>query len=156
MQTRKISFLRLYVVTLLTTIFFVLPAAAEQSQTFEEYTIHYSAIGTGMLTPEVAKGYEILRSKNRALLSISIMKNQAGDLPGSINPVKARVTATATNLVSQMRKLSMRELEDAGAIYYIAEIPVRDEEILNFKIQVRPQGSEKSFDLKFKQQFFTE
>jgi hypothetical protein len=130
-----------------------MPAGAEQSQTFGDYTIHYNAINTEMLDPAVAKGYGITRSKNRALLTISVLKNQIGT---SVQPVKAKVTATATNLTSQLRIIKSRELEDAGAIYYIGEIPVRNEETLEFNVEVQPEGSEETYSLKFQQQFFTE
>ncbi len=138
---------------LLSMTFFSIPAGAEQSQTFGDYTIHYNAINTEMLDPTVAKAYGITRSKNRALLNISVLKDHIGT---TVHPVKAKVTATATNLTAQMRKIKIRELEDAGAIYYIGEVPIHNEETLEFDIQVQPEGSEETYKLKFQQQFFTE
>ena len=44
-----------------------MPARAEQSATFGDYTVHYVAFTTDILTPEVAKSYKIQRSKNRVL-----------------------------------------------------------------------------------------
>lgn len=138
---------------LLSTVLFSMPASAEQSQTFGDYTVHYIALNSQVLNANVASSYKITRSKNRILLNISVLKNQMGT---TVKPVKAEVTATVANLVSQLRELKIRELEDAGAIYYIAEIPVRNEETLNFNIKVQPLDSDESFDLKFRQQFFTE
>ena len=40
---------------------------AEQSKSFGDYTVHYSAFTTDILTPAVAKSYRIPRSKYRAL-----------------------------------------------------------------------------------------
>jgi len=138
---------------LLSMILFSRPAGAEQSQTFGDNTIHYNAINTEMLDPTVAKAYGITRSKNRALLNISVLKNQIGT---TVQPVKAKVTATATNLSAQMRTIKIRELEDAGAIYYIGEVPIHNEETLEFDIQVQPEGGEETYKLKYQQQFFTE
>ena len=41
-----------------------LTVSAEQSKTFGDYTIHYVAFTTDMLSPEVARLYKIRRSKN--------------------------------------------------------------------------------------------
>ena len=43
---------------------------AEQAKEFGDYSIHYSAFTTDVLTPDVAKIYNITRSKNRAFLSV--------------------------------------------------------------------------------------
>ena len=138
---------------LLTTTLFTVFANAEQSQTFGDYTVHYNTMNTEMLNAKVASGYKIARSKNRVLLSISVLKEPSDT---SFNPVKATVTATSTNLTSQLREIKIRELEDAGAIYYIGVIPVRNEETLNFDLKIQPEGSEQTYNLKFQQQFFTE
>lgn len=141
------------ILALLSTIFFTTNSVAEQSQTFDQYTVHYNAINTQVLNPTVASGYKIKRSKNRALLNISVLKDKMGT---TVKPVKAVVTATSVNLTSQLREIKIRELEDAGAIYYIGEIPIRNKETLNFEVQVQPEGSEETYTVKFSQQFFTE
>lgn len=127
-------------------------AMAEQSSTFGDYAVHYSAFTTDILTPEVAKAYGISRSKSRALLNISVLKKIMGTTG---QPVRARVQASATNLSSQLRQLSVRELNDGGAIYYLAETAVADGETLKFSITVTPEGSTATTTVTFDQQFFT-
>ncbi len=138
---------------LLAATLFTTSAKAEQSQIFDQYTVHYNAMNTEMLNAEVARGYKIARSKNRAFLSISVLKEPTGT---SFNPVKAKVTATSTNLISQLREIEIRELEDSGAIYYIGVIPIHNEETLDFDLKIQPEGSDQTYNLKFQQQFFTE
>ncbi len=125
---------------------------AEQSSSFGDYTVHYSAFTTDILTPEVAKAYGIQRSKSRALLNVSVLKKVMGTTG---QPVRAKVEATATNLSAQLRQLSVRELNDSGAIYYIAETAVADGETLKFSITVTPADSAASTTVTFDQQFFT-
>ena len=127
-------------------------AFAEQSESFGDYTVHYSAFTTDILTAEVAKSYRIPRSKNRALLNISVLKKVMGTA-GS--PVQAKVEATATNLSAQLRELEVRELKEHGAIYYIAETAVNNEETLKYSLVITPAGESESFELSFQQQFFT-
>lgn len=132
-----------------------LPAKAEQSQTFGDYTIHYSAFTTDILSKEVAKSYRISRSKNRALVNISVLK-KVMEIHGT--PVKANITASATNLSGQLRALKMREIVNEGpykAVYYIGEVKVDHEETLRYEFTVIPEGEEKPLMLTFQQQFFT-
>lgn len=130
-----------------------LSAAAEQSKTFGDYTIHYAAFTTDLLSPEVAKSYKIRRSKNRALLNVSVLKKV---METTGKPVTARIEATATNLSRQLRQLEMRELSSQGAIYYIAETAVNNEETLVFELNITPEGESVALNFTFRQQFFTE
>jgi hypothetical protein len=127
--------------------------SAEQSKSFGDYTVHFSAFTTDILSPEVAKSYRISRSKNRSLLNISVLKKVMGTY-GS--PVSASVEATATNLSAQLRELDVRELIEHGAIYYIAETTVNNEETLKFTLTITPEGETKPFSFSFQQQFFTQ
>lgn len=127
-------------------------ASAEQAKTFGDYSIHYSTFTTDMLTPDVASGYNITRSKNRALLNISVLKKV---MDASIQPVRATVVTTATNLSAQLKSLEIKEISDQGAIYYIAEIPISDRETLNFNVSVTPEGESNTYTFTFKQEFFT-
>jgi len=129
-----------------------LAASAQQSKDFGDYTIHYNAFTTDMLTPDVAKAYNVTRSKSRALLNISVLKNAVGS---SINPVRARVEVSATNLSAQLKTFDMRELSDQGAIYYIAETTVANRETLRFNVSVTPEGEQNTYNFSFQQEFFT-
>lgn len=131
-----------------------LPAAAQQARQFGDYTVHYSALNSSLITPEVAKVYGIRRSGSRALLNVSVLKNTGGDMPV---PVHAKVTATGRNLTGQTRSVDMREIVEGGeAIYYIGEMTARNMETFDFTIEVTPEGMDAPFEVKFRQQFFTE
>ena len=126
---------------------------AEQSKTFGDYTIHYAAFTTDMLSTEVARQYKIRRSKNRAILNISVLKKV---METTGQPVKAQVEATATNLSRQLKNLTPRELRGNGAIYYIAETAVNNEETLDFNLSITPEGESAALSFSFQQQFFTD
>lgn len=127
---------------------------AQQSQDFGEYVVHYNALNTNLIPPQVAKAYGIQRSSSRALLNITVLK-KVMDNPGT--PAKAKITTHATNLTGQRRQIELREiLEPEGAVYYIAEFPVHNMETYRFEIDVRIAGENESLMVKFKQQFYTE
>jgi len=126
---------------------------AEQSKVFGDYTVHYSAFTTDNLTPSIAKQYNIPRSKKRALLNISVLKKTAD---GTSKPTKAIIKGTTTNLSQQLRELEPREISEKGAIYYIAETPVDNAEILKYRLEITPQGEKTTYTLSFQEQFYTD
>ena len=127
--------------------------SAEQSRNFGDYTIHYSAFTTDQLTPEVAKQYQIPRSKNRVMVNISVLKKSGKNLLGK--PVRAKVTGEAKNLSEQLRELQLREVIEENAIYYIVETQVNNEETLRYTFQITPEGETAPYQLSFQEQFYT-
>ncbi len=130
-------------------------AWAAQFEVMGDYLIHYNALGTEVLQPEVARQYDVVRSKNRALLNISVRKKGSEE---SIQDkaVAAEVEATATNLTGQLKQIKMREIHEDEAIYYIGVFPINNEETLDFTLKVDPEKSGKSHEIKFRQQFFVD
>ena len=145
---------RLMKTLVMLTLMASLPASAQQAQKFGDYTVHYSAMNTSLLTPEIAKAYGIRRSDSRGMVNISVLK---GDTEEAATAVKAMVTATGRNLTGQTRTLDMREIDDGdGAVYYIGELSVRNMETFDFTVEVTPNGNKKPHIVKFRQQFYTE
>ncbi len=131
----------------------VLPAlAGAETKRFGRYTVHYNAFTTDTLTATVAQRYGLIRSQNRALLNISVLQDEDNDS----RAVRARVSATATNLNGQLRQLEVRELTEQEAIYYIAEMPVGNEQVYTYSVQITPDGESEPLALRFRQQFFTD
>ena len=118
-----------------------------------EFVVHFSAQTTDQLPPDVARAYNIVRSKNRAMLNVSVIRKSDNQ------PVAATVTVKTTNLTGQLKNITMREIEEAGeslAIYYIGETGVANRETLLFDIQVRPEGGNTMSEVRFKRQFYTD
>ena len=138
---------------LLATLFSLtmpLNAQAEQPGNFGDYTVHYTAFTTDNLTPSAARAYNITRSKKRALLNVSILKKTAN---GSSRPTRASIKGTTTSLSQQLKELSLREISEKGTIYYIAETPVVDAEILKYSLEITPEGETTAYRLSFQEQF---
>ncbi len=128
-------------------------AIAENSTREQGYTVHHNAIPTAMLTPEIAHGYNIVRSKYRGLLNVSIIRDQAGTTGESVN---ARVKARVSDLTGRVKDLALREIRDGNAYYYIAEFPIVDGETLTFRIEATPAGRQHPIKAEIKQQFFVD
>lgn len=124
--------------------------AAQQAAEFDRYEVHYNALNTNMLTPEVASAYGIQRSGTQAMLNLTVLDRETGE------PVAARTRVSATNLTGQRREIELRQINDQGAIYHIGQFRIHDEETLNFVIDVVPEGHQGApLNFSFRQQFFT-
>ena len=126
---------------------------AENSQDFGDYVVHFNALNTTYLPPSATHEYGIKRSKNRGMVNIAILYKMLGTAG---KPVAASVSADATNLTGQRRNISLREVREGPAIYYIGDFPITNEETLRFKVNVKPEGQAETYEVNFKQQFFTE
>ena len=127
--------------------------ATPVSKDFGDYTVHINAVNSDTIQPNMAKAYNIVRSKNRGLLTISLVKKSLSENP---KPVKAKVTGKATNLTGQLKDIQIREINDGGAVYYISEFQVADKEVLDFTVYLTPDDKTSPFTVELRQQFFTQ
>ena len=142
-----------WVLTLICALLLPLTGSAENSTRASGYTMHHNAIPTAALTPAIATGYGITRSKYRGLLNVSVIKDVAGTTG---QPVTAIVKANATSLLGKTRPISMREIREGEAVYYIGEFPIIDRETLSFELEITPAGLQKPISASLTQQFFVD
>ncbi|MDO9219897.1 MAG: DUF4426 domain-containing protein [Thiobacillus sp.] len=125
-------------------------AHAEISQKFGNLEVHYNALTTDELQPEVARAYKIERSKTRGMVTLSVLKKNK---LGALTPVPAKLTIYATNLTQQLSNITMREIKEGTAIYYLGEFRVTPPDTLKFTATVEVAGEPK-YDMSFDQKFF--
>jgi len=144
---------RFAVLPLLVLLFTIAPVQAQETaKQFGDYVIHFNAVNTDFLTPEIARNYGIKRSKNRVLITVSVLKGEIG-VAGQ--PVAADISAHATNLSDQTKTLNMRQVNDGNAIYYIDTFSVTNEETVDMHISAKPKNGGPNMEVKFRRQFFT-
>jgi len=124
--------------------------AESTSADIGNHVVHFSAQSTDQLPLEVARAYNIVRSKNRAMLNVSIIEK------GSNKSTVGDVRVKTVNLTGQLKNIVMRKIQEQEAIYYIGETPVANREILVFDISVLPEGEEHPYELRFKRQFYSD
>jgi len=124
------------------------PAAASDAD-IGDHVVHFSAQSTDQLPPEVARAYGIVRSKNRAMLNVSILKE------GTITAVTADITVRTVNLAGQLKNVTMRKIQEGDAIYYIGETGIANRETLIFNISITPEGATETSDVSFTRQFYS-
>jgi hypothetical protein len=125
-------------------------AAGETSKDIGDFVVHFSALSTEQIPPDIAKTYDIVRSKNRAMLNVSVIR-KADD-----TAVPAALDVKTVNLTGQLKSVTMRRINEQDAIYYIGETAVANRETLIFTIDVTPEGAAAPSEVRFKRQFYTD
>lgn len=128
-------------------------ATTETLQDFGDFTLHFNALTTDQLTAEVAQRHGIVRSGNRAMLNVSILRNREGAIGV---PVRGTVEVSAANLTGQLKPVSLREITEAEAIYYIGESNVADGETLVYTIDATPVDETAPMSVRYMKQFFVD
>ena len=116
----------------------------ERKEVFGDVTVHYNTFNSTFLTPEIAKAAELIRSKNQGVINVSVIK--AG------KPLVASVSGSVKDLTSKSVPLNFRQVTEQGAIYYIAQYPVEQQETRTFEIKV--QNGDKINTINFNQELF--
>ena len=134
---------------------FSMQSSAEQKLVFGEYEVHYMGLSSSFLTPEVAKIYDIPRSRALGFLNISVLqKTRDAELPAALN---ATVSGKIRNLIGQSRDIEFRRVQEGKAIYYISTFRFDDGDMYNFDLDIVPSNAkQKNFDVKFSQRFYEE
>ena len=127
--------------------------AEATSQNFGNFEMHYNAVRTDELTPEVARAYGIERSGNRVLLNVSLL---AKDADGRTTPVDGEVKAAARNLNGQLKDLQMRRVQEGSSIYFIGEVGISGNEILVFDIDATPGSGGERHSVQFKREYYAD
>ncbi|CAI8861242.1 DUF4426 domain-containing protein [Pseudomonas sp. IT-347P] len=116
----------------------------ERKETFGDVTVHYNTFNSTFLQPDIAKAAELIRSKNQGVINVSVIKDG--------KPLIANVTGTVKDLTSNSVPLKFRQVTEQGAIYYIAQYPVEQQETRTFEIKV--QNGDKINTINFNQELF--
>ncbi len=126
-------------------------AQAEQFVRDGDFIVHYVALPSTSITPEVARHFAIQRSGKLSLLVLNAQKETA---PGKTVSLPATATGTVTSLIGHVQPLDLQPAREGDVHYLLAQFEAVDQEILKFDLQITPQGATRPIALKFQQQFY--
>jgi hypothetical protein len=119
---------------------------ARHQMRFGEYTVHFGAVRSPV-TPEAGSGQPPLRN-GEAQVSLNVFVEKGGVAVG------AAVRARATDLDRKVREVAMREIEDHGMISYVGMLrDVPGSEVLDFELDILPEGSREPLLIQFRERF---
>lgn len=119
---------------------------AEQKVQLANWDVHYIALNTTFLEPQVAKQYGIVRSKFNGLINISVLDRQDQSAQSVI------LTGEAKNLLGVVKKLSFKQVKEEKSIYYLAVLPFSDQEQYRISVDISDGTVQKT--LKFQHKFY--
>lgn len=117
---------------------------------FGNHIVRHVVFNSTFVLPEVAKTYQLKRSKYESVLNIALSKK------GEIGSFPAKVSGTVKNLMQQQKTLKFKEVSEKNATYYLAPIRVANEELLHFEISVTPEGSDEAYVVTFSQTVYAD
>lgn len=131
---------------------------AEQKKVFDgpdgsEFEVHYIAFSSTFLQPDIAKQYQLVRSKALGIVNISVI-NKLAD--GSKKAVGAVIEGRMSNDIQQQQMLSFQQVAEGQSIYYLAQMQFSEGEVLTFDISAYPAGSVQPLKLRFSQSFYND
>lgn len=122
--------------------------SAEQKKQLGPWDVHYMAMQSTLIDPAIAKTYQLERTKFQGLVNISVLKS------ADQSAQQVSIEGVAKNLLGQQKELVFREVVEGKAIYYLAQLPYRNEERFTFKVQIK-QG-DVSQQLEFTHTFYVD
>ena len=122
--------------------------SAEQKQQLGPWDVHYIAMPSVLIDPAIAKTYQLERTKFQGLVNISVLKT------ADQSAQQVSIEGIAKNLLGQQKELVFREVVEGKAIYYLAQLPYRNEERFTFTLQIK-QG-DVSQQLNFTHTFYVD
>ena len=122
--------------------------SAEQKKQLGPWDVHYIAMPSTMIDPAIAKAYQLERTKFQGLVNISVLKTT------DQSAQQVSIEGVAKNLLGQQKELVFREVTEGKAIYYLAQLPYRNEERFTFTLQIK-QG-DVSQQLEFTHTFYVD
>jgi hypothetical protein len=101
------------------------------------YVVRWNTTTTGFLPREVVRRHDLV-PQGRGVLNVVVLEDEDPQkLPES---VQAEVTAQVRNLLGQVRRIEMREVEENGRFSYLGTFDVDDGDQLRFELRVQRQG----------------
>lgn len=113
-----------------------------------DYEIYYDVLPTSFLSPQVAQGYNVVRSKSQGMVRVTVLHRLAD---GSSEPVKARVSGHAGNLAGQLNGLSFHthEVGQNQGFFNLATFRFVHDDPMRFKLQVTYSPQQPAYELAF-------
>ncbi len=126
-------------------------AANDAQKAFKDHTVLYSAFNSSFISPEIASTYNIIRGKNRGLINIAVLENNANTNTGG---KPALVRGHVANILGQQQTLDFFEVNEGTASYYLASFRFDNKDYLTFKISVQPNPDKPADEISFQRTFY--
>jgi len=102
------------------------------------FEMRYAVVQSSSLDRDVARRYGIVRSEDRALITVAVSRQRGGSIPV---PMEATISGIRRVLAGDSVALDFRAVSGNGAVSYVAETDIPDYGPLLLEIEARPADS---------------
>jgi hypothetical protein len=134
---------------LLLTALFAIQAQAAEPYSTKDIELSCVAVPTTELTSEAARSFNVERSPNRGLLTVTLIKKGKN---GKSETVGGQIYAGAINLRNNLSNIPIREVHDGNSVYYLGEYLVSAPDTLRFLVNANVLG--KTMKSEFSREFY--
>ena len=123
----------------------------EQKQEFGPYEIHYIALPATVLQPEIAKKFDVVRSKTSGFVNISVFKTLEDGSRQTLSPF---IRGSVSNSFQQKRPLEFSRHYEGDAVYQLANFWYSQGETMTFNLEILADPNDRPITMKFSQALF--
>lgn len=131
----------------------LLVATGASAETFDlgaDYQGHYYARDTYGLDADDARRLDIVRSRNSALITISVRRVGSDAAQCTSGAV---ISGTVNPLGGPAKPLSFKTVRSQGSVYQLATFTFREDVPMQLKLSIRPTAEHPPFQLEFARRF---
>lgn len=126
------------------------PIQANDRYSTRDIELYSIAVPTMELTAEAAKNYNVERSPNRGLLTVTLVKKVKS---GKNETLPGQIYAGAINLRNNLSNIPIRQVQEGASVYYLGEFHVDTPDTLRFLVNANVMG--KTMKSEFAREFYS-
>lgn len=126
-------------------------SASAEVKTFGKHQVHYSIFPSTFLQPEIAREYNLQRSRSIGIINVSMFEE---DEDGRIETIGGSIEGDVKNDIQQSRPLNFRRISEGDSVYYIAQFQYSHSELLTFEFEARPRGGDRALPVRVAHSLF--
>ncbi|KXU38977.1 hypothetical protein AXE65_11080 [Ventosimonas gracilis] len=107
-------------------------ALAERKVNLAGLEVHYNVFNASYLQKNIAEAAGIMHSSQQAVVNITVLKGGT--------PTAVTIKGELRDLLGKKTALAFRENHYQGGVYYLAQFPIFQREILRFFIELQETG----------------
>jgi len=121
-----------YLIPLFFLLTLAFNAQAERKVNLGGLEVHYNTFNANYLQKSIADSVSIIHSGKQGVINITALKN------GS--PTSLIISGEIRDLLGKKTPLSFQENRYQGGVYYLAQFPITQREVLRFYIELKESG----------------
>ena len=122
-----------------------IPLQADNYQQHDDLEVHFNAMPTTRLAPNIAEARGIQRSRLQGMVLISVRRDGES--------VPTRLRGHAIDGAGEAREINFREVRQGDFVNTIGTFRIEDLERLRFELEIQPRDGDTRYPIRFSERF---